>query len=94
MFQIRFRSISSSKPVGIDPGQHALTSTIKGKMKLISPLFEQILKQFAKTQNTEALKTSLMFATLARTAAADSNVKDDVKSAEIMRRGSTECSAA
>ena len=67
-------------------------------MKLISPRSSsKSLKQFAKTKNTEALKTSLMFATLARTAAADSNVKDvEVKKVqEIMRRvASTECSAA
>lgn len=67
-------------------------------MKLISPRSSsKSLKQFAKTQNSAALKTSLMFATLARTAAADSNVKDvEVKKVqEIMRRvASTECSAA
>ena len=67
-------------------------------MKLISPRSSsKSLTQFAKTKNTEALKTSLMFATLARTAAADSNVKDvEVKKVqEIMRRvASTECSAA
>ena len=95
----RFRSnLKLEDGRGIDPGQHALTSTIKGKMKLISPRSSsKSLKQFAKTQNTEALKTSLMFATLARTAAADSNVKDvEVKKVqEIMRRvASTECSAA
>ena len=58
-------------------------------MKLISPRSSsKSLKQFAKTKNTEALKTSLMFATLARTAAADSNVKDvEVKKVqEIMLR--------
>ena len=62
----------------------------------IPPLFEQI-QTVRKNQKTEALKTSLMFATLARTAAADSNVKDvEVKKVqEIMRRvASTECSAA
>ncbi|MGB0997916.1 MAG: hypothetical protein ACPGXJ_06515, partial [Pseudomonadales bacterium] len=77
------------RSVGIDPGQHALTSTIKGKMKLISPRSSsKSLKNYAKNHNTEALKASLMFATLARTAAADSNVKEvEVKKVqEIMRR--------
>ena len=77
---------------------HAKTLTNQGKMKLISPRSSsKSLKQFAKTKNAEALKTSLMFATLARTAAADSNVKDvEIKKVqEIMRRvASTECTEA
>lgn len=61
----------------------------KGKMKLISPRSSsKSLRNYAKNHNSEALKASLMFATLARTAAADSNVKEvEVKKVqEIMRR--------
>ena len=67
-------------------------------MKLISPRSSsKFLKNFAKNQNTQALKTALMFTALARTAAADSNVKDiEVKKVqEIMRRvASADCSSA
>lgn len=67
-------------------------------MKLTSPRSSgKSLKNFARTHNTAALKTALMFATLARTAAADSNVKqvEVEKVREIMRRvASTDCSAA
>lgn len=66
-------------------------------MKLTSPRSSsKSLKNFAKTHNTAALKTALMFATLARTAAADSNVKqvEVEKVREIMRRvANTDCSA-
>ena len=66
-------------------------------MKLTSPRSSsKSLKNFAKTHNTAALKTALMFATLARAAAADSNVKqvEVEKVREIMRRvANTHCSA-